>query len=225
MNKTSTVVVALSAIILLVWGLFPHKLMEFDARMGQSFFRAKGHFHAVKYLGIANLKGALVSIIIGVVVYCLIIRKVFMKKENGKIVYIDAWPRVLDLENLVYKPILLKVLPMLGGIFSRILDCFIDVIVVGLRKTVYRDSPLPHNRIEGNALTDMVGRMLNGLQAIRNRLWGRNNPKDKDYVHDLAVKNDMFVESTNIIQRSLSFGLMMFGIGFMLTLIYILFIH
>jgi hydrogenase-4 component B len=93
---------------------------------------------------------------------------------------------------------------------------------VALRKTIYRDSPLPHERTEGNVVTETTGRFRNLLQRIANRLWRHNNPVEKDYVHLYAVRGEEFEETNRIIQRSLSFGLMLFGIGLCLTLIYII---
>ena len=42
-----------------------------------------------------------------------------MKEEKGRKVYANRWPKVLDLEELVYRPLLLKVLPgLFAGIFK-----------------------------------------------------------------------------------------------------------
>ena len=91
-----------------------------------------------------------------------------------------------------------------------------------LRKKLYKDSPLPYERREGNVLTESLGKLLNLLQAIRNRLWGRKHQTHKDFVHMTASGAEELRESFMIIQRSLSFGLLMFGIGLALTLIYII---
>ena len=126
------------------------------------------------------------------------------------------------MENLIYRPILLKFLPAVSGAACRVLDSFLDMVIVALRKTIYRDSPLPYERPEGNALTEMIGTILNGCQMIANVTWKRKNPVKKDYVHIVAVRNEEFKENNMIIQRSLSFGLLLFCIGLMLTLIYII---
>ena len=93
---------------------------------------------------------------------------------------------------------------------------------MALRKTVYRDSPLPHERPEGNIVTATLGHVLNCWQGVANRIWRRRRPVHKDYVHILAVRNTALKENNTIIGRSLSFALLMFGIGLCLTLIYIL---
>ena len=152
------------------------------------------------------------------IVYVFIIRKLLVK--NGA--YINAWPKWLDVENLLYRPVLLVFLPAVCGIVCRVCDSAVDIIVVCLRKTFYKDSPLPYERREGNAFTAFTGRILNFWQALRNRLWGRKHPTHTDFVHLTAAGVEDFRESFMIIQRSLSFGLLMFGIGLALTLIYII---
>ena len=221
MNKVSGFALTLSALVLFVWGLFPHITMDKAAGLGESFmnFLSAGNAgHSVAYFSLGNLKGALISIIIGVIVYVFIIRKLLVK--NGA--YINAWPKWMDMENLIYRPILLVFLPTVCGIVCRVCDSAVDTIVVFLRKTFYKDSPLPYERREGNAFTAFTGRVLNFWQAVRNRLWGRKHPTHTDFVHLTAAGVEDFRESFMIIQRSLSFGLLMFGIGLALTLIYII---
>ena len=61
------------------------------------------------------VKGALISLGIGACLYVLFIRRVLMK--NGS--YVNLWPEWLDLENLLYRPLLTKWLP---GIFGAVLS-------------------------------------------------------------------------------------------------------
>lgn len=218
MNKASGFALTVSAIVLLIWGLFPHGIMDKAAGLGQSFMNLEEFGHKVSYFSPGNLGGGLISIGIGAVVYLLFIRKALVRNSE----YVNLWPEWLDLENLLYRPLLLTILPTLFGILCRILDSFLDTLVVLLRKTVYRDSPLPHERPEGNVLTDVFGAILNGLEALGNRTWHKDNPRKTNYIHLLAVKNEEFRESNKIIGRSLSFGLLLFGIGLSLTLIYII---
>lgn len=109
-----------------------------------------------------------------------------------------------------------------AGVFCRILDSLVDGLVVFLRKTLYRDSPLPYERPEGNVFTEKLGVALNAFQSLGNRIWRRKNPVHRDYVHLAAMKNEQFRETNHIIQRSLSFGLLLFCIGLSLTLLYII---
>ena len=218
MSPLSATALTVSALVLLVWGLFPHYTMDRAAELGQSFMGLAETGHRVAYFSLENLSGALVSIVVGAIVYFLVIRTLLMKPGF----YVDAWPKWLDLENLIYRPLLLTILPAILGVICRILDSFLDGIVVLLRKSVYRDSPLPYERPEGNAVTEMIGKLLNAFQAIGNRTWRRRTPVHKDYVHLAAMRGEELRESNMVIQRSLSFGLFLFCIGLSLTLLYLI---
>lgn len=218
MNGGSTFALAGSALILLLWGLFPHGLMEKIAVSAQSFLNLEGAGHAVNYFSAGSLSGGLISIGIGAAVYLFFIRRVLLQKQ----VYVNLWPKWLDLENLLYRPLLLTVLPVVFGVLCRIFDSLVDTVVVVLRKTIYRDSPLPHERPEGNVFTAVFGGFLNGMQALGNYTWHKKAPVHRNYAHLLAVKNEELKENNRMIQRSLSFGLLLFAIGLCLTLVYLI---
>ena len=60
-----------------------------------------------------NLKGSLISLAIGGAVYLLIVRRVLMRDGH----YVNLWPGKLDLEELVYRPVLTRFIPdTLGAI-------------------------------------------------------------------------------------------------------------
>ena len=217
MNGGSAFALTGSAVLLLIWGLFPHGIMDRVAVLTQKFMQLEDAGHTVRYFSPENLKGGLISIGIGVLVYLFFIRKVLLKKA-----YVNPWPEWLDLENLLYRPLLLTVLPTFFGVLCRIFDSLADTLVVVLRKTLYRDSPLPHERSEGNALTAAIGRFLDGIQTLGNHTWHKKIPVHKNYEHLLAVKNEEFKENNRIIKRSLSFGLLMFTFGLVLTMIYMI---
>lgn len=223
MDMRSRAALTISAVLLVIWGLFPHTIMDRAAVLGQGLMHLEEAGHAVSYFSLQNLSGALISIGIGAVVYVFVIRRCLMREAGGKArSYIDSWPKWLDLEELIYRPLLLKILPLVCGVICRIGDSFVDLMVVVLRKTIYSDSPIPHERTEGNSVTEHLGKVVNEFQNIGNRLWNRRSPGKKDYAHILAVRNEEIKETNKIIQRSLSFGLMLAGIGLCLTLIYII---
>lgn len=223
MNRESAFALAGSALVLFFWGLVPTLTMNKAAGLGQGLMGLAEFGEPVAYFSLKNLSGAVISLVIGAAVYLLVIRGMLMKKQaKGAMVYVNAWPAWLDLENLLYRPLLLQILPGVAGVFCRILDSTADLAVVVLRKTVYRDSPLPHERVEGNWFTEAAGRVMNFIQAIGNRTWNRRHPGTRDYVHILAVRNEELRENNTIIGRSLSFGLLLFCIGMCLTLIYII---
>lgn len=237
MNAESAFALTASAVILLIWGLFPHGLMDRAAGLGQRFMGLTEFGETVSYFSWKNLSGALISIVIGVLVYVFVIRTLLMEEKsaqgkNGKHQadgrkkgaarqYVDCWPSWLDLENLIYRP-LIALFSFAGGVVCRIPDSLVDLGVVLLRKTVYSDSPLPHERPEGTWLTEMAGHIANFFCALMNRTVRRRNPVEKDYVHLFAVKHEEIRENNTVIGRSLSFALMLVCIGFCLTLFYLI---
>lgn len=222
MNKVSAFVLAMSALLLPVMGFFPRTVMGFIADFGEGFMSLEKSGEAVRYFSIENLKGGLVSIVIGVVIYLLLIRKWMMKKGEEGSVYIDRWNRYWDLENVVYRPLLLKVLPIMFGVVCRILDSFVDGLVVFLRKTVYKDSKLPHELEEGNFLTYTIGTEMDGFVRLMNRTFWKKAPRREGHAHRLALKYEEMQENSTIIRRSLSFGLLLFCTGLIFTLVYLL---
>jgi hydrogenase-4 component B len=98
----------------------------------------------------------------------------------------------------------------------------VDIIVVLLRKTVYKDSLAYKEMDEGNTITLALGKMLNKGEAMLNKTIWRKNTKRIDFKHLLAMKYTSFKENMGFIERSLSYGLMLFCLGLCGVLIYLL---
>ncbi len=225
MNKVSAAALTISATLLPVMGFLPGQVMGRIADLGQGFLQPAGESHRMMWFSFENLKGAAVSLVIGAFVYLVIVRLWLMKAEvkGERKVYVNRWYRYLDLENLIYRPILLQALPFVFGVACRVLDSLVDWIVVVLRKTVYKDSKIPHELEEGTPVTHMLGVFVNGLQRMANATIWRKNPKNVDYVHQYALTYEEWSEERTIIARSLSFGLLLFCAGLIFTVIYLLF--
>ncbi|MCD8223143.1 MAG: sodium:proton antiporter [Clostridiales bacterium] len=242
-NRESVFALAGSAAVLGIWGVFPHGIMDRAAQLGQRMMGLTASGHVVRYFSLTNLSGGLISITIGILVYLFVIRG-FLMREGA---YVNVWPSWLDLEQLIYRPLLLGLLPSVSGagcyvldvltdrivsilipvgaVLARVFDSMTDGMVVLLRASVYRDSPLPHERLEGSFVTDILGGALNVLQEIGNKSWRRRRPVRNDHRHTLAIRYEELRETGMIIGRSMSFGLLLAGIGLCLMLIYILWIE
>lgn len=83
MNAESTFALGGSALVLLLWGLFPHQIMDRTAALGQSFFRLEEAGERVSYFSLKNLSGGGISILIGAMVYILLIRGFLMQEESA----------------------------------------------------------------------------------------------------------------------------------------------
>ena len=82
-----------------------------------------------------NLKGSLISLTIGALVYVILIRKGLVIRGS----YVNRWPDWLDLEDLIYRPLLLKILPGIGCALARFFAVLPDGIMIFFRRTVLRE--------------------------------------------------------------------------------------
>lgn len=221
MSGVSAAVLAAGATLLPLFGLFPDAIMGRLADLGQGILPVGGTGGA-GWFAAENLKGAAVSLTVGAAIYLGFVRTFLMKGEKGGRVYVNRWPAWLDLENVLYRPILLTALPFVTGVLCRALDSLADAAVVFLRKTVYRDGRLPGELEEGNLFTHLCARVAHGVQSLGNRGVWRKNPRNVDYEHKYALIYQEWAEETTIIGRSLSFGLLLFCVGLLLTVIYLL---
>ncbi len=221
MNKASAAALSIGALLFPAMGLLPGMIMNEIAELGEDFMHPVSE-EAVRYFSFTNLKGSFVSIVIGILIYVIPIRKWMMKKEGSSTVYVDRWNPYWDLENAVYRPLLLKILPMIFGVVCRILDSFTDSVIVLLRKTLYKDSKIPHERKEGTFLTHLIGMGMDWAVCLLNRTAWKKSPHKGEYEHRLAMKHEELSEDGTIIGRSLSFGLLLFCTGLILTLVYLL---
>lgn len=222
MSKLSASALTVSAIVLPVFGLLPDKTLLHFAKMSKEFLSAS-EMHTITWFSVTNLKGAAISILIGVIVYLVVVRTILMTQNSeGKYEYVNRWNKYIDLENLVYRPLILQFIPFVCALICRIPDSLIDSIVVFLRKTVLTDMKIKTERTEGNIFTELVGTILNKIQDIRNS-FDRKHLRFEDYEHIVAGKYEAVHESFKIITRSFSFGLILFCIGLLATVVYLMF--
>ena len=223
LSPVSAALLLAVACLIPVMGLLPHRTMDVLADMAQNFLGVHHAPHAVQYFAWVNLKGSVISLAVGAVLYFAVVRGWMMKKQaDGTKAYVNRWPAWLDLEELLYRPLLLTVLPAVCGFVCRGLDLLLDGIVVLLRKTVYCDSPNRGELEEGNALTHTVGVILNVLEELLNKTIWKHHEHKKDLEHWFVLKYAAFKENVTVIGRSLSFGLVAFCIGLCATLAYLL---
>ena len=246
MNKISAAALTISASLLPLMGFFPYAVMDRLSQMGQGFMNVEETELTVSYFSLTNLKGAAISLVIGAVVYAVVVRLWMMRpvetthtvntvknpedaKEstskgqgrNPRRKYVNRWNSYLDLEDRLYRPLLLQVLPFLCGMVCRVLDSLVDTVVVLLRKTVYRDSRLPQELPEGTAFTHLCACIASTFQQIGNLTYRRKRPAHVDYDHKFAMIHEEWAENSTMIARSMSFGLLLFCIGLILMIAYL----
>ena len=166
------------------------------------------------------LKAAGIRAIIGVVLYFVVCRKLLMK--NGE--YVERWPKYLDLEDYLYRPLLLTVIPGICVFFCRIADRLIDSIVVLLRKSIFKDAKIPTEPSEGDDLTHALGGWIDDMIRGLNDGYLSYHPIAPEVEHKMALRRRYRLENKSIISRSMSYGLFLACIGLLLVMIYLLFL-
>ncbi|MBR2181134.1 MAG: hypothetical protein IJ949_04495, partial [Oscillospiraceae bacterium] len=119
MNFLSALAVVGSAMLVPILGVQPNLTMDKIADFAGGFLHAGTPEHHVEYFSWVNLKGACISLGIGLIVYLFFIRVKLMPKENGVRVYVDLWPEKLDIEDRIYRPAIMWLLSF-GGLLAQI---------------------------------------------------------------------------------------------------------
>ncbi|MBQ9549668.1 MAG: sodium:proton antiporter [Lachnospiraceae bacterium] len=172
MNKASTAAVFGSSLLTVILGqpFISLRLIEF-----MTGFEEIRNF---KSFTPENLKGSVISLAIGAIIYLTVVRRILIKRES----YVNLWPEKLDLEELLYRPLITRYIPEAMGraalifgenrilkpilekllsaaiILTRILESLTDGLILILRKTVMRE-----RRVKSEAETEPG--FLYGLSA------------------------------------------------------------
>ena len=214
MNVASTIVIILSSIILPFLGFLPELTSNNIAVFAQDFFK-QVHLHFPEYFAWVNLKGAVISLVIGLLVYFLIIRLLLVKKnENGQKEYVDLWPSKLDLEDLVYKPIIFSYKNK--GVYNvvsyavifvvRALSETLDAIVYFFRRYILRQYKY---KFDGSPFTFKLGRKLDQLKH-----------NDNFYFAYRLLEKRIIVKNVNdTLNSTFAFDFLMACIGVVVVLI------
>lgn len=128
----------LSTACILVFGFLPGFTLDKLGAASGSFAEPAFTDHVVHYFSWVNIKGAIISIGIGAVVYVVIVRFLLIKKLDGGItVYRDVWPKWMDLEDSIYRP-LLRFLYGAAALVMNAFDKVTDLIFFIFYKTTHR---------------------------------------------------------------------------------------
>ncbi len=249
MRPATRFVLLLAALPLPILGMLPHQAMDRLAALGSGFFGLKEYGRAVSYLSFENLKGGFISISIGLLLYFGIVRVFMTKQEETGTSYVNLWPSWLDLEQLLYRPVLEIAFPAIFGAVSGVLDKYIvsvsvtiflsvssvacramdhlaDGVIVLARRTTHSQLPEPDTHREGNWLARFFGSLADGTVFLWDKLTGRMElyGKRRSAVSRLSNKEIRIKYIGRLVEESFSFGLMLFCIGLCATLGYLLWV-
>ena len=195
-KPASVIALCLAAVALPVLGLTPHAIAEKISGATLDFTGGHAFDHAIHYFAWANLKGVVISLAIGMIVYFLFIRKVLMNRDGF---YLSRWPKWLSLEDSVYKPFFRALFAVVGVVCRVACDAF-DVVVLAVQRVLLRYS----KEKEAQSYSPLV-------QAIARQSGDKAAQEAADR---LETKQDLLDRMTH----SLSFGLLMTCLGLCVVL-------
>ena len=244
-SRLTAAVLAVSATVLPVLGIFPHWTQDVLADFGESFLFGAGLSESIRYFSLTNLQGALISILIGAAVYLLVIRGWMMQRNaDGVREYVNRWPEKLDLLTLLYEPLVMTVLPAIGAFFSKCLDALTpafvkiftavgafaarcmdyltDGVILFFRKTTHRTKYEQEFPPVKYRLAYYTGRIFDAWAEFLNRTVRKRSPVEHDYVFRFSIRQKSAGTFLTIISASVSFGFLMFAIGVVIVVVYLL---
>ena len=247
MNAQSAFALLGSAVVLPLLGALPGMILSPVGARSAAFFGQAVSHHAIAYFSGENLLGAAESIAIGAIVYLVIVRRFLSRRgADGSRVYLSLWPAWLDLEERVYRPLVMDILPGVAGAVSGFIASIPDgrlarvVIPQGVTAAVRFFSELPENitvllrhtvfRMRrtakpipvGNRITWGLGRFVNACARLMNRTLRRRQPLRTDFEYVFAASWRELKDSVSNLTISISFGLLLLCIGLYLTCVYLL---
>lgn len=251
MTPLSALALTASAALVPLLGVRPNLTMDAIADFAGGFLHAAMPEHAVQYFSLTNLKGSCISLFIGVVVYFAVIRPWLMRRENHVRVYKDFWPSWLDIEDRAYRPLiglllkgggalavllsedtlerfiyrpLIRILTAIGGALAKALAEIMDAVAAFIARTVLSVRERVERLRVGNGVTWSVGRVMDGVVGRLNATVLRRRPIKRHFVSVFAGLWDGMADAVTRVTHTMSYGLVLFGLGLCATLIYLLMI-
>ncbi len=121
LSPASASALGFTAAVLPVLGMLPDLTAGRLAGFAAPFLGGTEQMRSIAWFSAENLKGAMISLLIGAAVYFLIRR--FLMKEDR---YLNRWPARLDLEERVYRPLVTGILPAIGSVPARLANRLIE---------------------------------------------------------------------------------------------------
>ena len=235
----------LCAALIPLFGMLPGIFLSGAGMLSLSFLGAGAPQMPIAYFSAENLIGAAKSLAIGAALYVGIRLWLMHKEMDGSVSYIDRWPKWLDMETLVYRP-LLGALTLLGYgvawvcdrlmdwlsggltaggfVVARVLDISPDLTHLALSRTALKPldahahTPAPI----GNRFTYGLGRLCDRAADTLARVRGAGKAERESFAALFAAGGEELNREFKQITRSISFGLLMFCFGLCVTLVYLL---
>lgn len=240
-SLTAACILAPAASLLLV-GAFPGIFADTLADLGQGMMYGRSLAHPVTYFSLQNLAGAFTSILIGALLYFLFVRRVLVKRQGERVVYREPFPKWFNLEDSLYRPLLLKWIPLVLGAVCTFMDRY---VLSSLYKTamflvdwyaritanladgavellvLLGFKPAREKNIGGKRVSAAykMGTLLDRTTAV----FSKQPKKRASFAVSLAKYEEQSTVRRRMISASLSYGLLFAGVGLVIVLVYLMF--
>ncbi|MBQ2115058.1 MAG: hypothetical protein II193_00495 [Lachnospiraceae bacterium] len=219
-------IIWIPTVISLVCGILPYALTNKLADI-KELFDIEYHMHLIKYFSLVNLKGSMISITFGVLLYLLLVRPYLCRK--------NILPEFIDSEKYIWKPLFKKVLVPAGEIFAVGLDSITPIlqklVIVFMSILAFvMDSIVPYIYNVGMAVLGKAAEFYNALAdfaiaVIQGTIFNPSKHVQLKRNEKLEISLHHMSMTGRVIQASLSFGFLMLCMGLCITLLYLLLGH
>ncbi len=226
-------VLLIVSMAIVVGGVLPNLVTDKLAEIASGFMIVEPLHDSINYFSFINLKGAIYSISVGILLYVFVYKPLFSKRKKEQII-----PNAVSLEN-IYTQIIIKDIPFIIYGVSVFLDKY---LIEWLYKFSIKLLDI-YSSVTAR-MTDFIGEMLFmfGFKALKEK-----DPEDRtpssyklgnSIDHSLAFLHiklkkpladtllDFEAQSAirrRMISSSLSYGLLFAGVGLIVVLLYMLF--
>ncbi|MCR5829402.1 MAG: sodium:proton antiporter [Lachnospiraceae bacterium] len=208
------------ACVILFFGLLPNifmrKLGVFMSGFNNFTIEGEGEeiLENISIFSLENLKGSLISLSFGALIYIFFIRLYLTKKDEvrGR-VYLQKWPLWLDIEEVIYRPLLLKILPAVFGSICRFIA---QILPNAIARIVLRAA---------KAIAGFFGGMFDSTVVfIRKIAFKDITDKKHPYIDKVHSKIKNMQEKDEVIASSISANLFFISIGLCLTILFLFYL-
>ena len=244
MSPLSSFALGGSALLMFVIGLYPEGILTNLANSSLPFLYAHEPAHEVVFLHMVNLVGGGKSLLLGIIFFFTAVRMGLMKRdEAGHAIHVNRWPGWLDLEDRLYRPLVTAlvrlgyliatpldllleksytVISMVLTFLSRLLEISADGVSLLLMRTVLKPSSGPSVVPLGNRFTYTMGRIADKVTGVWRKVFGLRAHEPFHYARMYAAMWTTAQDSMRRMLRTLSFGLILFALGVVALLAFLL---
>ena len=196
-------------VFVVILGVFPHSTADVIAHFGSEIMHpSHTEHHAENYFAYKNISAFFTSFFIGTAIYFVFIKLILKEvKTSLKI------PKVLKIENILN--LIFKAIMLIFDGFIFITDKLADKILVFIQKKSLRPSATKDSQVSmtlGYFLGEKLDKLLKAIK-VKN-------------THTYANDFSQFEKESSIRRRmifsSLSYGLLLSGVGLIVVLLYLL---